>query len=323
MTKSIDCVVCGSCVMDLLCRPVRLDEPIGHGRLHPVGPIEVAAGGITSNAGVTMARLGASVAVYSYVGKDVWGEVIHTLYQREGIDASPIREHPTLPTSTTVVAIDASGERSFFHCVGAPRELDARSFLDRLDFFARCRFMLLGYYSLLPYLENDLPGVLERLREVGCKTAMDAAGDGGTIKPLDRILPRLDVYVPSLDEACHQTGLPVDEDPRRIIEVFRRYCPGGLLGVKLGKNGVLLSPAAKEFIQIDAVAPPGAVVDTTGAGDSFYGGLLAGLARGCNVEQAGRLGAAAAACCVTTLGGSAGGKDYAATAALAGLHSDD
>lgn len=317
MTPSLDCIVCGSCVVDLLCRPVRLDAAIGKGVLHHCEPIGLCGGGITSNAGVTLSRLGARVAAFSYVGKDAWAPVVRNLYRAEGIDDSAMAEHPTSATSTTIVLIDESGERSFYHCVGAPKLLDARAYLDRLDWFARSRMMLLGYYSLMPNLESDLPEVLHRIRETGCKTALDAAGTGGGMKPLDRILPHLDVWVPSLNEAKHQTKL---DDPRKIIEMYRGCGAPGLLGVKLGgKRGVLLSPKTDEFVEVPSCEPPGPVVDTTGAGDSFFAGLLAGLLRGLSVYDAGRLGAAAAACCVTVLGGSGGGRDYAFSSKLAGI----
>lgn len=317
MAATIDCVVCGSCVVDILCRPVKLDSPIGRSVLHQCEPIMLAAGGIASNAGVTMARLGMRVAAFSYLGRDAWAPVVRNLYRAEGIDDSPLVEHETAATSTTVVLIDETGERSFYHCVGAPKLIDARAYLDRLDLFARSRMMLIGYYGLMPNLENDLPEVLHRIRETGCRTAMDSAGSGGTMKPLDKILPRLDVWVPSLNEAKHQTGL---EDPVRIIEMYRNCGAPGLLGVKLGgKRGVLLSPKAGEYVEVPSCDPPGPVVDTTGAGDSFFAGLVTGLLRGLSPYEAGRLGAAAAACCVTVLGGSGGGRDYALTSRLAGL----
>ena len=57
MNKTIDCVVCGSCVVDILVRPVPLETAIGGGRLVAVDPIEVTTGGIVSNAGIAMSRL--------------------------------------------------------------------------------------------------------------------------------------------------------------------------------------------------------------------------------------------------------------------------
>lgn len=314
--RSYDCIVAGSCVVDLLCRPIRLDQPIGQGVLHATDPVELTAGGIVCNSGIAMARLGMNVGAFSYVGNDPWGAVLRNLLNEQGVDDAPLLTHPTGATSTTVVAIDPSGERSFFHCVGAPKLLNAAAFLDNLELFSRTRMLLLGYYSLMPNLENDLPEVFARLREVGCQTAMDAAGQGGSMQPLDRILPHLDVYVPSLAEAEHQTGC---DDPQRIIAKYRDCGAPGVLGVKLGKRGVLLSPQADTFIEVPIVTPPDAVLDTTGAGDTFFAGLITGLLRGLTLEQAGRLGAATAACCITALGGWPGVRDYPATAALANL----
>ena len=44
MPKNFDCIVCGSCVADVLVRPVRLDLPFGDGNLVEVDPIEVSTG---------------------------------------------------------------------------------------------------------------------------------------------------------------------------------------------------------------------------------------------------------------------------------------
>ncbi len=315
--RDIDCVVAGSCVVDLLVRGVSLDSPIGHGVLHETGPQLITGGGITSNSGVTMARLGMKIAIFSLVGNDAWAPVIRHLYQAEGIDDTPLLTHETGSTSTTVVMIDPTGERSFYHCVGAPKLLKASDFLDQMPLWRRSRMLLLGYYSLMPNLEPDLPQVLEKVRAAGCRTALDAAGDGGAMEPLDRILPYLDVYVPSLGEATHQTG---ETDPRTIIKRYRSCGAPGLLGVKLGgTRGVMLSPKPDDYLHVESCEAPGEVVDTTGAGDSFYAGLLTGLLKDLPLEQAGKLGTAAGACCVTSVGGSTGGRSYDETARIAGL----
>lgn len=316
MTKDFDCILCGSCVVDILVRPVALDRPIGPGRLLPAEPIEVTSGGIVCNSGIAMTRLGMKIAAMTYVGDDDWAAVIRTRLASGGVDCSRVLTHPTGATSTTAVLIDPSGERSFVHCVGAPKLMNKDLFLKNLDLFARSRMMLLGYYSLMPNLEGDLPEVFAAIRKTGCKTALDAGGDGGSIEPLSRILPHLDVYVPSHNEATHQTG---HEDPRKIIDTYRECGAPGVLGVKLGSKGALLSPAAGQYVAVDCVAPPGPVVDTTGAGDSFLAGLLTGLLKELDICQSGRLAAATGACCVTGLGATAGLRDYAETARLAGL----
>lgn len=316
MEKTIDCIVIGSCVVDVLARPVPLNEPIGAGRLIESEPLILTTGGIVSNSGITMARLGMRVAAFTYVGEDEWARVIRDRYAEEGIDTSQLLTHDQRATSTSAVLIDPCGERSFVHCAGAPRELDKASFLERLDFFAKSRAMLLGYYPLMTRLQGDLPEVLTEIRKLGCLTALDAAGDGGTMEPLAQILPHLDFYVPNAREATHQTGR---DDPRSAIEVYREAGARGLLGIKLGEQGALLSPKPGEFIDVEVVPAPGPVVDTTGAGDSFYGGLLAGHLRGLSPQEAGRLGAAAGACCVTGLGATTAIRGYEQTAQLAGI----
>lgn len=318
MSKSFDCVVVGSCVVDVLARPVVLGEPIGRGRLIESEPLRLTTGGIVSNAGIAMARLGMRVAACTYVGADEWADVIRTRYAAEGIDTTALMTHAERATSTTAVLIDPSGERSFLHCVGAPRMLDQEALLSRIDLFARSRAMLIGYYPLMTRLQDDLPQVFAAIHETGCLTALDAAGDGGTMKPLASILPHLDFYVPNETEAAHQTGR---REPRAMIEAYREAGAKGWLGIKLGARGAILSPTPGEFISVDVVKAPGPVIDTTGAGDCFFGGLLAGVLRGLSAADAGRLAAAVGACCVTGLGATTAVRGYEETARLAGVGS--
>jgi sugar/nucleoside kinase (ribokinase family) len=316
MEKSFDCVVVGSCVVDVLARPVSLTSPIGAGKLIESEPLRLTTGGIVSNSGTAMARLGMRVAAFTYVGDDEWAEVIRSNYAAEGIDTSALATYPGGATSTTAVLIDSSGERSFVHCVGAPRMLDKSAILSRIDLFARSRATLFGYYPLMTRLQNDLPEVFAAIRETGCLTAIDAAADGGTMDPLAKILPHLDFYVPSEHEAEHQTG---HRDPRKMIATFRDAGAAGFLGIKLGMRGALLSPRPSEFVEVAVVPAPGPVVDTTGAGDCFLGGLLTGILRGLSPANAGRLAAATGACCVTGVGGSSAVHGYDETARLAGI----
>ncbi len=70
--------------------------------------------------------------------------------------------------------------------------------------------------------------------------------------------------------------------------------------ITLGKQGSLLV-TADETIEIEAeeFSPP---VDTTGAGDQYAAGVLAGLARGAALSEAGRMGSVAAAEVIAHLG---------------------
>jgi sugar/nucleoside kinase (ribokinase family) len=313
----IDCIVCGTCVADILVRPVPLSQPVGSGRLFHVEPIEVTTGGIVCNSGTAMQRLGLRVAASSLVGDDLWASVVRSRLKAEGIATEALESHATLATSTTAALIDPSGERSFAHHVGAPAAIDLAFIRRQISYFGASRMALIGYFGLLPSLEPVLADALAAIQATGCRVALETGGSGGTLATLTPALPHVAIYVPSLDEAIHQTGLC---DPREIIACYRQHGAAGVVGVKLGTQGTLLSPAADEVIELPCLPAPGPVVDTTGAGDSFLAGLVAGILQGMPIREAGLLGAATAACCVTGVGATAGLRSFEDTLQLAEAH---
>ncbi|MFM8892004.1 MAG: hypothetical protein ACKOTB_10365, partial [Planctomycetia bacterium] len=52
--REFDCVVCGTCVADIIVRPVPLATAVGGGRLFHVDPIDATVGGIVCNSGTAM-----------------------------------------------------------------------------------------------------------------------------------------------------------------------------------------------------------------------------------------------------------------------------
>jgi sugar/nucleoside kinase (ribokinase family) len=315
--RDLDCLLCGTCVADILVRPVPLTAPVGGGRLLHVDPITVTTGGVVCNTGIAMRRLGMRVAAASLVGGDLWGDVIRAHLVAEEIDITALDRHPTLATSTTAALIDPGGERSFAHHVGAPQALDLGFLRRHVGHFARARFAVLGYFGLLPGLEPVFGEAVAVIRDAGCRVAVETAGSGGAIEQLAPALPFIDLFVPSLDEAIQQTGLT---EPRDILACYRDHGAPGIVGVKLGARGVVLSPAAEEWLELPCVMPPGPVADTTGAGDSLLAGLLTGLLQEMPLADAGRLGAATAACCITGIGATAGLRSFDDTCRLAGVH---
>jgi len=308
-----DCLVVGSVVADVLVRPVALDAAIGGGRILHVGPLEATTGGLVCNTGMALVRLGHTVAAAGLVGRDAWGELIRTRLAAAGIDAAALASSPGRATSTTVALIDPAGERSFMHHVGAMAELDEGFVAGILPAAARARWTIVGYVGLLPGLEPRLGAALAAIRATGCRVGLETAGAGGTLGDVAAALPHVDLYVPSLHEAAQQTGL---RDPAAVVRRYRELGARGIVGVKLGARGALLAGATGDPVEIPCLTAPGPVVDTTGAGDAFLAGLLAGLLRGMDLRAAGLLGAATAAWCVTGPGATAGLRSFPETMAL-------
>ena len=322
--RTLDCVVAGSCVADILCRPVDLSRAVGAEAHVDTEPAVLSPGGLTANAGLTLARLGCAAGVLSRVGDDGWGGMLRDAFEAEGVDASGLGTVPGAATSTTVVLVDGDGERAFLHHGGAHRGLRKADYLSdaALALFARSRWLLLGYYPLMPNLQGDLPEVFAAVRATGCKVALESAGGelGGSMDPLSDILPHVDLYVPSLAEARAQTGL---RDAEAMLRLFRLCGAPGVLGVKLGgERGVLLQSASEEFVRVPSCLPLGRVVDTTGAGDSFLAGMIAGLCADESLDAAARLGCAAAACTVSVVGGSDPALTMKMARRVAGLGND-
>jgi sugar/nucleoside kinase (ribokinase family) len=315
--KTIDCLVCGTCVADILVKPVNLGIAIGGNRLWHVEPIRIEAGGIVSNTGTAMARLGMRTGAFARVGNDAWANALLNHFKREGISTEGLLQSKEGVTGATAVLIGEDGERSFAHHQGLAAKLNAADIYDNFSLFVASRMILFGHYSLLPDLESELETVLPKLQQAKCLTALDSAGSGGDRDLLFRLLPYLDFYIPSFAEASQQTS---EADPERILNVYRSSGANGVIGVKLGSQGALLSSKVGELIRVNSVSPPGMVRDTTGAGDAFLGGLLTGVSRGMNLKMAAQLGAAAAAYCITDYGAVAGLRNWNETAQLAEIN---
>lgn len=317
MDRDFDCVVCGETCIDLTVRPVDRSQPLHVQGTLRVGPIQAGTGGIVPNSGMAMAKMGLRCAGFGCVGNDDWADLLTDRLKNAGMNADYIVRMPQQQTSATAILVDDSGDHTFAFHPGASTAFSAELVTEHLSLFERSRYALLGYYGLMsPGTEASLAGVFRQIQQTGCRTALDSAAGGGELSPLDEILPWLDVYVPSYDEARSQTGC---NEPREMVRVFRKFAPQALLGIKLGSHGAVLSPGAEEWITVAPVTPPGDVVDTTGAGDCFYAGLICGLARGLSVSDAGRLAAAAGACSVTQPGATTGLPDFEALSSLAGL----
>jgi ribokinase len=84
--------------------------------------------------------------------------------------------------------------------------------------------------------------------------------------------------------------------------------------VKLGERGALCADGTQRHL---AQPPPVTVTDTTGAGDCFNAGVIAGLLDGLDLPAAVALGCAVGAASTRAAGGTAGAPDLATARGLA------
>jgi sugar/nucleoside kinase (ribokinase family) len=307
----MDAAVFGLIVADLIASPMDLRNPPAPGGLSVLKTLELTTGGNVCNTGIALAKLGLKSAAAGMVGNDVLGQALLERMNAAGVDTSVVFKTDKAQTSATVVAVEPGGERAFFHTPGTTTLLDAAVFRDCFEMFKRCAFVQVGYFGLLPTLTPELPTVLRELRKAAPQTkiALDTVNPPADRALLDPILPLLDIFAPSRTEAATLTG---EHDPKKMIAAFRQRMPNALIGIKLDAEGCLLDDGRKQIL---APAYKIKVIDTTGAGDTWFAGLIAGLHKGMSLRQSAQLANRAAADCCTALGASAGVRSFEETMA--------
>jgi len=309
-SKTLDVLVCGNLVADIIGRPINLKKAIQLGSLTFVDEIQLFTGGLGCNLSIDLAKLGLKVGIIGRVGNDRWKELFFSTLQREGVDTQGIIIDDDHPSSATMVCVDQSGERTFFHVVGAHGFLSTNDVLERLNLISNTEVLALGYYSMMPTLEPDLPDVLKTLKEkTGVKILIDTAGSvGPQLDDLSRSFPYIDFFIPSYEEAEMLTGCT---EPSEMVKVFRTRGARGIIGVKLGARGCYLTN------EVESVTVPAftveKVVDTTGAGDAFLAGVITGYLYGMDLMQIAEFANMVGACCVQAIGASTGVRSYEET----------
>jgi sugar/nucleoside kinase (ribokinase family) len=309
----MDAGIFGLIVADLIASPMDLRAALpAPGGLQMLDKIELTTGGNVCNTGLAMARLGMRVAACGLVGQDVLGSAVIERLKQMQVDTSSLFVTDEAQTSATVVAVEPGGERCFFHTAGATRLLDAAAFRRCFGVLTQCRMVQVGYFGLLPALIPDLPRLLSELKQAAPQTkiALDTVNPPGDWMMLQPILPHVDVFAPSRTEARALTG---ETEATKMSAAFRKHMrPDALVGIKLDIDGCYLDDGTLQtFIPAYRVE----CVDTTGAGDTWFGGLMTGLLKGMPLDECGKLANRAAADCCTAFGASAGVRSFEETVA--------
>ncbi|MBX3144946.1 MAG: ribokinase [Trueperaceae bacterium] len=245
-------------------------------------------GGKGANQAVAAARLGADVRFIGAVGSDAAGERLRSALADDGIDVTRLRT-VTGPTGLAVIVVSDGGENVIVLEAGANARVRATDLA--LDAFAGAELAL--FQMELP-LDTVRRG-LELAKSAGALTVLNAAPpDGAADLPPELI----DLLVVNETEAAHLAPTVDPEDPQALLaDLATRYRS---VVLTLGAAGVMWS------YQGDTGSMPAQrvaeVVDTTGAGDTFTGALVARLAVGDSWLGALELAVAAAAYCVQRSG---------------------
>lgn len=253
----------------------------------------VIAGGKGANQAVASTRLGAETHFIGCVGDDPFGLGIRKQYQSDGIDVSGIKVEPDCATGIAMIQVAESGENNICISAEANDHLTAKVVSGFTDIIEQ------GDY-LLVQLETPISGVekaIDIAYSANKKVVLNPAP--ASVLP-DSLLSKVDILTPNETEAQILTGIEVTDHLSASKAAQYLHQKGVLMVlITLGSKGVWVSQDGIGYL-IPAFTVE--AVDTTAAGDTFNGALIAGLTKGQSLEEAVVFAHAAAAISVTRFG---------------------
>lgn len=293
-----DAVFVGLTILDIAGRPVA-EIPSGGGVAF-VKQIRLNPAGTAAGANLNAAKLGIRTAAVGCIGRDEKADFILGSYRKWNIDCSLIQQIDTRETSATILPIRVNGERPCLHYRGASDALFVAD--EDFDKVLDCRFLHLGGTGLLEAMDKGQSvKLLAAAKARGVTTSIDLIHPNeDTIGLLRPMLPYVDYFMPSIEEAAYISGR---KNPAEIADYFFDLGVGTCV-LKDGENGSWLIKSDRSVHHIPAF--PVDATDTTGCGDSYCGGFIAGLTRGLLEQEACRVASAVGALVASGLGSDAG-----------------
>lgn len=299
-------VLCiGSITADVIVSPVsKLPEP---GTMNSVESTTLHVGGCASNAAIDMSILGVQTVLAAKVGNDEFGNYVRKTIAGHGVDVKGLISDDNVNTTVSIVCVDNDGERSFIYMPGSTADYN----IDEFDMSLLDDCDIVFYTGAMLMTKLDGAGcakIMKRAKELGKYTIMDTAWDFQDIwlPKIKEVIPYLDLFMPSIDEAAKLTG---ETDCNKIADKLFELGAKNVI-IKWGKNGALVCPAGQERRVIPTYRKIKSI-DTTGAGDSFCAGFIAGQLMGWDYYKSAQLANAVGTHCIMGVGAHSGIKPMA------------
>lgn len=235
-------------------------------------------GGAPANVLAAVSNLGLKPAFIGKVGDDMHGALLKDTLDRIGVDTAGLVVDPNFFTTLAFVSLK-NGERSFSFArkPGADTQLTSEEV--NLDVVKNTKIFHCGSLSL-----TDEPArsatfyAVQEAKKAGAVISYDPnyrpllwKSEEDAIKNMRSMVPYADIMKISDEETALLSG---KADPKEAAEVLLEQGVSCVV-VTLGKDGALLKT---KNVEVQVKGKDRKAVDTTGAGDSFWGGLLSRLA---------------------------------------------
>lgn len=242
------------------------------------------AGGAPANVAVGVSRLGVEAGFIGRVGNDPLGKFMQQTLQAEKVSTEQMILDPQQRTSTVIVGLD-QGERSFTFMVNpsADQFLEVNDLpnFQQGEWLHCCSIALINDPSRSTTIE-----AIRRVKQAGGFVSFDPNLRESLWSSLDEmknvvnsVVAMADVLKFSEEELTLLTNTTnLDDATKAVTSLY----PEKLIIITLGKDGAIYHLNGKSQVVAGKALKP---VDTTGAGDAFVSGLLAGLSQVSNWKE--------------------------------------
>lgn len=241
---------------------------------------QMASGGSAANTMSGLAKLGVDAGFLSKIGNDEVGRFFEK--QMTESHVKPLMLTSDTPSGRVQAIVTADGERTFATCLGAAAEMCAADIRPEL-FDGWDIFYVEGYLVANP---DMLKQAIATAKAKGMTIAIDLASYNVVEESrdflLDLINNAIDIVFANEKEAFALTGM----EPEAALHYLAERCQ--IAVVKVGAKGAFVQ-RSNEIVSIPPMQAE--VVDTTGAGDMWAAGFLAGLVKGESLQRCGMMGA--------------------------------
>lgn len=311
MKKKFDIVVAGHTCMDVLPAFLEggnsIEEIIQPGKLIQVGEMDQAMGGVVPNTAGALSRLGLAVCPMGKVGDDLLGQSILAKMNSAKLPTNGMITDKSIGTSYTIVLSIPGIDRIPLHYPGANDTFGTND-LD-YELIKQARHFHFGYPPLMRSLFADggksLAEIFSKVKELGVTSSLDMArpdpqSEAGKVdwqSLLQKVLPYVDLFTPSIDELLYMIDRPAfdtfiksnkalggltQHDLQRLGRTLLNMGTKEVL-IKLGEFGAYyISEKASYYAPCFQVELKGAI----GSGDCTIAGFLAARLKGLSTNDA-------------------------------------
>lgn len=249
----------------------------------------VFCGGKGLNQSIAMHRAGAEVWHAGAVGKED-GQLLLEMLKREGIHTDLILTKET-SSGHAIIQKDEKGQNSILLYGGANQEISKQDIEDILTYFEK------GDYLVLQNEISEVGYLIEKAYQKGMIIILNPSPL--TKELLDYPLEHVSWLILNEIEAKDLCLLNEEVSAELLMQELRVRFKDAHIVLTLGEKGAIFYGDQEQIFQPSHSVK---VVDTTGAGDTFTGFLIASLIKNKSPQEAMAYAAMAAAVAVTRRG---------------------